>query len=229
MDTLYKQLEEKNRAAEQQFREKLKKHAQLQKLYDKLKNKTMAENLEGAAEMDADNALHNVSAQYADDSRQANTFQHPHGRTGSGHSGVRRNTYNTWNNPQPSSRNGMLCFLERYPASVSCFINSRIGTFLVPPAPTHNRQRFATHHNSGNSMMGSMRGINPLESDYSRQGTPFRQPLGNLNPNVQGSGGNGFGQGMSAGLKMGRQQSGPYARSGGQAPMQKCSGELGAR
>ena len=44
-----------------------------------------------------------------------------------------------------------------------------------------------------------------------RQGTPYRQPLQNMEPNVYGTGHGGFGYGgggMSAGVKVGRQHSG---------------------
>ena len=58
-----------------------------------------------------------------------------------------------------------------------------------------------------------MMGTNAINGEPLRQGTPFRQPLGAIDPNIYGNS-NAAGYGMSAGVKVGRQQNGPISRSG---------------
>lgn len=59
--------------------------------------------------------------------------------------------------------------------------------------------------------------------DANRQGTPHRPALNNVDPNVYSNTINP-GYGMSAGVKMGRQQNGPIGRPSG---MSRPSGYVG--
>lgn len=53
----------------------------------------------------------------------------------------------------------------------------------------------------------------PVGGDANHHGTPYRSALNNIDPNLYGAG-NSAGYGMSAGVKVGRQQNGPISRSG---------------
>lgn len=53
-----------------------------------------------------------------------------------------------------------------------------------------------------------------MAADDIRQGTPYRQPLQTMDPNIYGNLDTHGYRGMSAGVKVGRQQSGPMGRSG---------------
>ena len=77
----------------------------------------------------------------------------------------------------------------------------------VPPTPSGHRTRLPPP-------LYGIRGTNSVVGgDTIRQGTPFRPALNNLDPNIYGNS-NHTGYGMSAGMKVGRQQNGPIGRNG---------------
>lgn len=77
------------------------------------------------------------------------------------------------------------------------------------PATPSGRQNRLPASLYGNHGAKTASGVDSL-----RQGTPHRQTFNNLDPNVYGNSNNpGYG-GMSAGVKIGRQQNGLVSRNG---------------
>lgn len=77
----------------------------------------------------------------------------------------------------------------------------------MPATPSGNRHRMPFYGNNSTAMKTNVGG------DAIRQGTPYRSALNNIDPNVYGNS-NAAGYGMSAGVKVGRQATGPISRSG---------------
>lgn len=103
--------------------------------------------------------------------------------------------------------------LELLVSATNTILLSRVtddatGSAPVPPSPSGHRTRLPP------PLYGN-RGTNyAAGGDAMRQGTPYRQTFNNLEPNVYGNSNLPRYGGMSAGVKVGRQESGPVNASG---------------
>ena len=77
----------------------------------------------------------------------------------------------------------------------------------VPATPSGHRTRLPP------PLYGNRGTNNAVGGNIIRQGTPLRPVLNNMDPNIYGNS-NNPGYGMSAGVKVGRQQNGPIGRNG---------------
>lgn len=212
MHTEQKILEQKNKELADKFKEKAKQQQLLQKLYQGLKAQQLATGIELAAEHDAEHVLQAAgSATYNDSARRGG--QHMHSRANSYGSGGRSRTIDAWQNQVYGGiRDGMQTSRRVYllpPCRSVLLTLMSLGSAPVPPTPSGHRSRLPFFGNNGMAMGGSAFG-----GEGTRQATPYRPALGNLDQNVYGHT-NGAGCGsMSAGVKAGRQPDGPINRSG---------------
>ncbi|KAK3707504.1 hypothetical protein LTR37_012146 [Vermiconidia calcicola] len=189
-----KQLESKNQELAAAYREKAKKQQQLHSLYQKLKNQQLEAGMEVAADYDADHVLQNAAtgAFNVPNPRNGQPLRSRAESNGSGGNGARRVKPNKWNGHPQNNRPG---FQSSHSAPVP-MTPSGHRTQLPPPLYGH-------------------RGVdNAVGGENLRQGTPYRQTLNVLYPNVYGNSNNpGYG-GMSAGMKVGRAHNGPISHGG---------------
>lgn len=212
MHTEQKNLEQKNHELQEQYRNKAKTAGSLQKLYNKLKQQQVAGGLELAAEHEAEGALQVAGVRGAP----------LHSRAGSGHSGNRagrqQTNFGAWEQQQYGGVRGGLQSASEYTegAGSKCLIidsRSTGGAPPVPATPSNHRTRLPDYDQHGHVPNHHAAGAGAL-----RQGTPYRQPLQNVDPNIYGNHDVHGYRGMSAGVKVGRQQqnhqNGPMSRSG---------------
>ena len=104
-----KKLEDKNLELAEHYREKSKKQAQLQRMYNTLKQQQVAAGLELAADHDADNGLHAAaSGPYNTSTHRARQpMQNRAGSNDSAGSGGRRQNVHGWENQAPGNRAGL--------------------------------------------------------------------------------------------------------------------------
>lgn len=167
--------------------------------YEKLKQKALVPDIETAAEENAASA-----AQGGD---YGSMFP-PHSRTGSDGSGGRRATNDFFRPSQNNQRSGLqsastcMTKLSKWPQ-----LTSPGGANAQTPPSLH---RQPPHSAYGNHSSHYAPGY--VTSSNNHPGTPFRQPLGNLDQNAySGVGGGGFGM---SGIKVGRQPGEFMGRSG---------------
>lgn len=87
------------------------------------------------------------------------------------------------------------------------------GSAPVPMTPSGHRQRLAPQTTYVNRTTHLPQGYGGMTVDQLHHGTPYRQPLGNIDPNSH-LGPTGSNYGMSAGMKVGRQPGGQMGRPG---------------
>jgi len=83
----------------------------------------------------------------------------------------------------------------------------------VPMTPSGHRQRLAPQSAYVNRTSHLPQGFGEITVDQLQRGTPYRQPLANIDPNNH-LGPTGTSYGLSAGMKVGRQPSGQIGRPG---------------
>ncbi|MCJ1230733.1 hypothetical protein MMC12_007407 [Toensbergia leucococca] len=200
------------------FREKSRKHQQTQELYDRLKRKEMTAATQSAAFDSVDEVLGSVAS-----SRQGNlgTSHYPHNHAYQSdsraqgqrdfpqfpldHNGVEQlHTHQRSGNNGSGGSGGMMA--PPPPRRAAGFVNAAFGSLINDTGtPSHHRTRLgqtttqpgnrAEPRNQNISLVGSLQSQTPSQ----------RQPLGSVNTNsVNRSGVSGYG--MSAGMKVGRQQ-----------------------
>lgn len=100
----------------------------------------------------------------------------------------------------------------------------------MPATPSTHRQqlqRTSAYVGRGSNIVSGA-GYPDMHVNQLQQGPPFRQPLGNIDPNAYNDR-SGTGYGMSAGMKVGRQPSGQSGRSGMNNGRPRVGGGLGMR
>ncbi|KAK4543592.1 hypothetical protein LTR36_005487 [Oleoguttula mirabilis] len=191
MHTEQKALEQKNHELAGKFREKSQEQQRLQKLYQALKQQQLAAGMELAAEHNAEHFVQ--AAGQGGHQHKDRHMQSRSGNNGSAGSGGRSRAIHGWENQMHGSRAGL---------------QSSRSAPMVPATPSGHRARLPLYGNNGTAMAKA-----PIGGDAMRQGTPYRPALNGIDPNIYGKS-NSAGYGMSAGVKMGRQQQGPISRSG---------------
>lgn len=220
-----KNLEKKNHDLQDQYRNKAKTAQNFKKLYDRIKLQQRAGGLEVAAEHEIEDSLQVAGGRGA-------PF---HSRAGSGHSGNgggrRQHKLSEYEQRHYGGGGGVGGGDERaglQSASKSATVciaalstDSRIAGSMpqVPATPSNHRTSLPVYVGSGPT--------HPTGGESLRQGTP-RQPLQSVNPNIYGGHYDACGyRGMSAGVKVGRQQNGPMSRSGVAVGMGRPGGMSG--
>ncbi|TKA33678.1 hypothetical protein B0A50_00514 [Salinomyces thailandicus] len=185
-----KSLEQKNHDLASAFREKAKGQQQLQKLYQSLKQQQLAAGMELAAEHDAEHFLQAAGTRqrHGNNGRSDGHVHNRAGSTGSGHDGGRSRAIHDYATHIQGSRHGLQ--------------SSRSAP--IPMTPSGTRARLPLYGTAGAAM---------AKPPVGGHGSPYRSALNDIDPNVYG-GSNSAGYGMSAGVKVGRQQGGPLGRSG---------------
>jgi len=202
-----KNLEQKNYELNNDIKLKSKNHEQLSKMYHSLKRQQMAPGLELAAEHDAEHVLHTANA----GGQRNGQVMHSRGSGGSGQSGGASRTIEAWQQQGRGARHGMQ--VSRKPFQHSCCHNGQadactdsVPTGAVPSTPSGTRHRMPSIYASNVNVVK-----HAIERETHHIGTPRHNTI---NANDQISLRNGSGYGMSAGMRMGRQQQGPISRSG---------------
>ena len=212
------------------FREKSRKHQQTQELYDRLKRKEMTAATQSAAFESVDEVLGNVPGRQGFASSHHNTgaprahaqqnFQSPRGnRDGVEQFHVRRKSGSNENQgsgammPPPLSRPGAngsntfgLGMSDPWYPNPAAYC--RLGNPM--PTPSNHRTQLgpATQSASRPGAGGYRNPVNMINGDLQHHTPVPRQTLGGLSTNnVHRNGLSGYG--MSAGMKIGRQQGTP--------------------
>ena len=212
------------------FREKSRKHQQTQELYDRLKRKEMTAQTRSAAYESVDEVLGSVSRRQNHDlpaplehyqsirrpQRQCDITQfpvdhngveqlHPQQRSGSNgsrHSEGRMPPPFRW----PTGYGNQEANNGGSPTNKSTHVPANFSANHMPPPPLHHRARLGPLSNSASRLgMDGHRNIGGLMGSSQMQTPSHRQPF------INGAGNSvnrpiGSGYGMSAGLKVGRQQ-----------------------
>ncbi|KAH9845015.1 chiasma assembly [Teratosphaeria destructans] len=195
-----KELEQKNHDLGEAYRDKSKQQQQLQRLYTSMKQQQLAAGIELAAEHNAEHVLQSAGV-----GKQAKGNAHDRhrlnraGSNGSGGSGGQSRTIHQWESRQQQAQ-----------GSRAGFGTGRSAP--VPSTPSVHRAPLPLHVNNG-TVIGTRR-LHSNATEYQHPQGTFRGPvLSQIDPNVYGNS-TATGYGMSAGVKVGRQQGGPIGRNG---------------
>jgi len=212
------------------FREKNRKHQQTQELYDRLKRKEMTAQTQSAAYDSVDQVLGSVARRHNHDPlapiEPYQSIPRPQGQRVAPHFPVDHNGVEQLHTHQRSGSNGSRDSRGRMPPPFghpvgygshsagdgkSCmnrntYVPNKLLVNILPPPPTQHRARLGPMSNSASRLgVDSHRSATGPMGSSQMQTPSRRQPFVNVTGNsVNRSSVSGYG--MSAGLKVGRQQ-----------------------
>ncbi|KAJ9628057.1 hypothetical protein H2203_003279 [Taxawa tesnikishii (nom. ined.)] len=205
-----KNLEQKNHELAGAFKEKSRAQQRLQTLYQRVKSQMNAAQMEDAAANDVENVIHSVTTPHFINDVQGAPGQQRHGMVQSRNSNIPqiyRRPRGPGSNASDEKRSAY-AWAGQQPALHGSLHSSQSAPVLNGAAtPTHRTRIPVAQQGRTPGFMGySGYGASAAAS---RQATPVRQPLGPVDPNVYPH----TNYGMSAGMKMGRQNVPQYSRT----------------